>query len=628
VEDRDAVALMVRGVRTWTLAALGLGAGIGLGAGMGLGTACSPTQRPAPTGAVISPTVSAADAGVAAAPSIGPAMFVSQEPPGGLGPGASLPIVAARVFAFGDTQFHHLYGKRTFAQSPFADRFSFEVAVRPAALDDGSDLLLEALLVERGARFADYTPVYLGDAADLSCTQEIARFHRVVADAGLPALLTVTSNHDGFFVGNFTSKADLDGQLAITDMPDDWTRACAEPGSTADHRLTKGGAVAALAARLPEAARRGATWSSDGAADPNGYKRAYLYYVSPLGGGDPGARPVWGVFIDTSDYRGFDLQGSQGAGTVGAIAKEQLVTLDRAMFTATDAAGQKPLWLAFMHSPSAGLDAASRRRFFEFLDVHPEIVGVVAAHTHTPDERAVTLPSGRELPELVVGSTTDWPIGARLVEVRIDPRPGARTPAGVVSQRLLVDLDTLCDGIAPLAADALGYTGYRLVRDDVPDVSLSLYDKLAFATGLDDLGRVRVKQTVGAYLVENELVRAWAALYAQAPGGVPKEHQAALTVLLASRFPGGDSIAELWAAMGRDEGLDKWDIWFDPVLAPLVPRVARLVWTFARQRDTVEALRAWRRGDGERQRYFACHAARAAEAESKRPRRQGKLYIP
>ena len=63
-----------------------------------------------------------------AAPSTGP--FREVEPPGGPGPGADLPVVAARVFALGDTQLHHMYGKRGFAQSPFADRYAgVEVAI-------------------------------------------------------------------------------------------------------------------------------------------------------------------------------------------------------------------------------------------------------------------------------------------------------------------------------------------------------------------------------------------------------------------------------------------------------------------------------------------------------------------
>src|SRR5690606_1923032 len=143
-------------------------------------------------------------------------------PPAGAGGLDGEGIVAARVFAFADSQLHYLLGKRNFAQSPFADRMSFEVAVRPAALDDGADLLLALFLDEHRRFHADHTPVFLGDAADLSCVQELDAFFAVVAGAGLDTLLSVTSNHDGFYAGNFTSRRDLDGHLQLTDMPRDW----------------------------------------------------------------------------------------------------------------------------------------------------------------------------------------------------------------------------------------------------------------------------------------------------------------------------------------------------------------------------------------------------------------------
>src|SRR6266567_3569039 len=174
------------------------------------------------------------------------------QPPGGAGVAAAYPLVAARVFALGDSQLRWLYGRRTFAQSPFADRYEgIEVAIRPAALDDGSDLLLAAFLAEHRHFYPRATLVYTGDAADLSCTWEYDRFYATLAEAAELPVLMVTSNHDGFYAGNFTQKADGGGKMRFTDMPADWLRACSEPGSTASHILTRAAAAARIAEQLP-----------------------------------------------------------------------------------------------------------------------------------------------------------------------------------------------------------------------------------------------------------------------------------------------------------------------------------------------------------------------------------------
>ena len=90
--------------------------------------------------------------------------------------------------------------------------------------------------------------VFMGDAGNLSCRQELDRFFAVMADLRALPLLMVASNHDGFYSGNFTQKADADGKLRYTDMPEDWRRACATPPTKADFILTKARAVREIAA--------------------------------------------------------------------------------------------------------------------------------------------------------------------------------------------------------------------------------------------------------------------------------------------------------------------------------------------------------------------------------------------
>jgi hypothetical protein len=588
--------------------ALGLSLGLGLGLGLGCGAA-QPPPAPPP------------------APPPWTPLLHRVEPPAGPGAAAAYPVVAARVFAVGDSQLRWLYGRRTFAQSPFADRYQgIEVAIRPAALDDGSDLLLGAFLAEHRHVYPRATLVYTGDAADLSCSWEYDRFFTTMAEAAELPLLMVASNHDGFYAGNFTQKADADGKLKFTDMPADWLRACSEPGSTAPHILTRAAAAARIAAQLPPALPWATAFAPGDPDAPSGYAGAHLDYVRPLGGGDPGAPPAWGVFLDTVDYRDLDLTTQLGAGTTGSISAAQLNELDHALFEVA-VAGERPVFIAFGHHTLAQLDPAAQARVERFLDVHPDIVAVVTAHTHFSDERVHALPSGRVVPELVVGSTTDFggpgvPESARLIELRVDPATGAR---GAASWRLELDVDGLCAGVTPFAPrDPFGYTSYRLERDDTGDVPTSTWDLFWSWLGEGDLAHYRIAQTAGALLVESRLVRDLAYLYRAAPGALDDGARAELDALI-QRAPGADTG---WLApSSAPAGTAEYDAWWDPVLKPWVPLLARTLLSFGGERLLFEQLHATRTADPARGRWFACHAARAAEAEALRPTPRDHVYI-
>jgi hypothetical protein len=591
--------------------------------------ATAPATAPAP--AALAPAVPAA---AALAPARPAPVLREVEPPlaqPGLDKSAA---VAARVFAFGDSQLRYQYGKRSFAQSPFAERMSFEVAVRPAALDDGSDLLLGLFLDEHRARYAGHTLVFLGDAADLSCEQEMDAFVASLSRAGVGRLLAVTSNHDGFYAGNFTSRSDVDGNLRLTDMPHDWTRACAQPGRFADHRLTKGRAVKRFHALLPPGPR----WATEARFDRDGptqYRDSYLYYLRRLGGGDPGAPPVWGVFLDTVDYRGFALERSRGAGSVGAVSREQLRFLDRAMFEARIAAGAGPVtFVVFGHHPYRTLEPRSRARLARFLDVHPEIAAYVSAHAHQSMERSIELPGGRALPELIVGSTTDAPQSARLIEIRVaegfsGKDQGVRRAA--LTRRLVLDTGALCADIAPLPADTIGYTGYRILRDSTPDLNIGMLEKLMFGLGMDDLASQRTVQALGAMIMENDLVRSFARLYADAPIRRSARDQAVLERILSRRYAAGNDVASLRPYLrgdARPREATSYSAWHDPAMSRVLAVAEHGLHRFGAHAALIQRLRALRTSAPAVRRYFACHAIHAAEAESRTLRTQGNvLYI-
>jgi len=426
----------------------------------------------------------------------------------------------------------------------------------------------------------------------------------------------VTSNHDGFFAGNYTQRADADGKMEYTDMPDDWRRACAEPGSTDDHILTKAAAVMRIAAALPDAPG----WATDMAAvdprDPSGYRGAYLSYTRAIGD------DTWGLFFDTVDYRDFDLPRSLGAGTVGSISTAQLGAVDKMMLGVAAASGTRarPAFVAFGHHTIAELDPATHDRLLQFLDARPEILGYVSAHTHRADEHVHVLPSGRTFVELVVGSTTDFgsegePPSARLVEVREDPATGAR---GLASTRVYLDVDALCGDVAAVPAeDPLAYTAYRIDRDDTPDVPTSTGGLLLAWLGSSDLRQHRAAQVIGALVVQHRMVRALASIYLNAPGGVADDGARAELTAVVGRVGAQDALL----------GPTPYDLWWDPALSPWVPAAARRLLSFGAERDTFEAVRATRETTPARRRWFACHAARASQAEARFPRRVGGVLI-
>jgi hypothetical protein len=297
-------------------------------------------------------------------------------------------------------------------------------------------------------------------------------------------------------------------------------------------------------------------------------------------------------------------------------------------------------FVAFGHHPVDELAGASRRALREFFDHRPEIAGYVTAHTHVSAERTLTLPSGRQIPELIVGSTTDPPQAARLIEVQVSGadlagRRGiaaARQPrVGLASRRLMLDAGEQCADVAAQPADALGYTGYRILRDDTPDLNLGLIDKLSFGLGLSNLARQRAVQTLGAIVVENELVRSLARLYLDAPIQRDTAAESALAQITEHRYAAGDSVAALrpWLqGRRRPKALTDYDAWHDPAIARAIAAAAGGLHRFGPHAALFRGLRGRRDANADARRYFLCHAVHAAAAEARHPRRRRDiLYI-
>lgn len=329
------------------------------------------------------------------------------------------PAPELSMFIVSDSQFHELRGRRFVGQMEFADAL-VPVALRPVELDVLSVAPLFRFATVYRSLASQQPPgarlwwAHLGDLADLSCRGELDRANRFLRghfDAN--ALAGVApGNHDKAFTGNFfwspywdsacpsgrLEKKDSDQALQTT-----WQESIAASGG---HMLAVPG------------------WDFTSAATRRG---GALVTATPLGTVRQGGRPrgVIAIFVDTSDGREFDLG---VAGLFGTFSKHQVKTLQSAVQSVRDRAGpdySDPFYLVFMHHPFDEFAPPSELRFKEWLadldgyrtdEQQARVLGIVSAHTHDAQADSHCI-GGREIPEVVVGSTTDPPQEAALLTV-------------------------------------------------------------------------------------------------------------------------------------------------------------------------------------------------------------------
>lgn len=109
-----------------------------------------------------------------------------------------------------DPQLHNFLGGRLKSMSRLAAVLLTRVARRPAVLNVLGQLVLEAFVDQLARRLADSPAplmLVLGDAANISCTNEFDRFTQAMVSSNEkhPAWLAVHGNHDSFMMGNISS---------------------------------------------------------------------------------------------------------------------------------------------------------------------------------------------------------------------------------------------------------------------------------------------------------------------------------------------------------------------------------------------------------------------------------------
>ena len=130
-------------------------------------------------------------------------------------------------------------------------------------------------------------------------------------------------------------------------------------------------------------------------------------------------------------------------------------------------------------------------------------------------------------------------------------------------------------------------------------------------------------------MVENELVRAWAKLYLDAPFEVSFD-RTRLEEVVATRFAAGDDFAALepWLrGTAKPAHVSQYSRWYDPVVATYLTVAEQGVYRFGPHQTLFRELREKRHESAEAERYFLCHTIYAAEAEERSRRKVGDVLF-
>ena len=250
---------------------------------------------------------------------------------------------------------------------------------------------------------------HLGDMADLSCQNEMARADELLCERyDVHAFAGVApGNHDKAFTGNFF-------------WSPYWDSAC--PSGRLEKQLSDEMLRQTWQTSIDEVHGRMLPvqgWNPVAIATRRG---GALVTATPLGPArhNQVRRGVIGIFIDTSEGQAFDLG---VAGLFGTFSRQQADTANQAIQAVRDSAGpdyQDPLYVVFMHHPFNETSPESRARIEDWLAAldggQARVLGIVSAHTHETQKHSHCV-GRREIPEMVVGSTIDPPQEAALLAI-------------------------------------------------------------------------------------------------------------------------------------------------------------------------------------------------------------------
>lgn len=384
------------------------------------------------------------------------------------------PDFRAAVVVVSDAQVHNPFGDFVPVMQTLPSDWMTRVAVRPPELDLLSLDLLERLLADSASRYSAAPLLHLGDASDVSCTDELARFFETMNRSGRPWAYA-PGNHDGFFFGNAHLREGAADALSNLGLGlDAWSKGCRNAGRPMDKaevvrmyvaNLRRVAARAdftckTIAAALPE--KPGADGSlACAAGESTPFLAAVAWHIDArepwhswvaqkVQLGAPGAR--WsGVLWDTASYTrppAFATVGpAYAAGLVGEVPSDELDAVRRLI------AGGGGRTIVFGHHHYAALTDAAKKALFGWIKAG-DVMMYMSGHTHAGhwinhygveagDKEQARETESVRWTELNLGSTVDWPIEYRALAVSA---PAPKGPPTIHAPIYKLDEITACAG--------------------------------------------------------------------------------------------------------------------------------------------------------------------------------------
>jgi len=349
-------------------------------------------------------------------------------------------ISTRRALLCADCQYHNLYSKALPERNLSAETLA-ATAIRPPQLDMFSGEVLKWILETDGPK-ADVI-LHLGDAANLATTGEFDRFLTTMSHAGRPWFMA-PGNHDVFYLGTYSPTdeqllADAAFRSGKTLEKGDFIRLYVatilkhdEPGCAAfakalgidpdDERP-----LAETAAEVPATFDWRVEGESRGYLRRIGWKideakpwRSYILQCVSLSRPGPGAIPIQVYLLDSCQYprrpkmtpnAWSTFPVSLNCGLTGQMLPDQLRQLRAWLEERKENSGA----LLMCHHNFEVLEPRTKANL-GWLWREFRAGMMVSAHTHAGFYRHLDLGGEREVIELNIGSTTDWPMEWRTLQ--------------------------------------------------------------------------------------------------------------------------------------------------------------------------------------------------------------------
>lgn len=399
-----------------------------------------------------------------------------------------------------DNQQFHIGNEPFLFRSGFTDGKFSSSAVRVPQQDlFGSSLLALAAGDSRA------TIVHLGDAMDVSCTDEWDAFATTMNTSGRPSWFWAPGNHDGFFFGNFVGPRGSWGSAcspsAVMTKDQILAKYITHLATYSNNTLDPARGSFACATGAICGGLRAAAWNVE--SGDTFYRSFVLQEIempAPAGIALPSGSNVRGVsliLIDTSTYeRTPRLAPSEpmfryAAGESGHLGPAQLATLARWL----DAAAKQGRRVILAgHHPFADIDESDRARLQKLMDEH-DVATYVSAHTHWGTYYPHVGASTYTWLEPNLGSVLDYDAEFGQLALGVSDRSDQHFVRmtrikllSIAAGRRSADLGVACEDKTawfPRPADADFFTRYKSTTSPVP----STLDKLYFSTMLSALDR-------------------------------------------------------------------------------------------------------------------------------------------